>query len=574
MKGTGDVGRAAAGRAWAAAGPLTAVLVAIPWVVRPCGIAWDNRFHHRVALGWLDAWSHGVLWPCYIDNANAGLGSFWPYYYPPLFHVFTALGMAVGFDFWRAAILTLTAAQAVGAGLCFAWLRGRTSDPAAGVGSVAFALAPYPFLNVYLRGAFPEGLAIACLPGVFWGVDRVRDRWGWRAAAPGIASFALVTLGNLPALLVAGIATAVYAAAVSGRKPGAFVRGMGVAAVALGLTAFSWMAAWLDSGLVRVTGTDLGVNNDSPFYLRFGTLPREDVLVTGLYITAYFVAALAAVLTAAAWTGPRERRWRSVAPGVLVIGVALWFSSVAAWPAYHYTPLLHRAQFPWRFLAATSAGLALLAALAVDAAPGPRRGATVAALLAALLGFDAYIYFKNTFATDLRPDTAHGSHTLLDYLTMEGQVPPFGRPPYPKVDVVRGDVTAEAVEWRPGWRAVATRGGGPFTLRLATYVDPRWQARDQDGRPLTSDRETGGVGRLVVMAPAGTSRVTVALARTDNAVFAAWVSLLCALDVLGFALADRAVGRRAGQAVSGTGGGDADWETGAASRQRTDSIPQ
>lgn len=77
------------GDSWYA--PTVAVAVTLPWLACPTGIPSDHHIHHLAAQEWLSAWRNGVWWPAYFDDVNAGLGSPWPSYYPPLYHALVRL---------------------------------------------------------------------------------------------------------------------------------------------------------------------------------------------------------------------------------------------------------------------------------------------------------------------------------------------------------------------------------------------------------------------------------------------------------------------------------------------------
>lgn len=57
----------------------------------------------------------------------------------------------------------------------FLWLSQLVRKEAAFVGAMLFGLAPYHFLNVFVRGAFGETVGLAIVPFVFWQIEKIRN---------------------------------------------------------------------------------------------------------------------------------------------------------------------------------------------------------------------------------------------------------------------------------------------------------------------------------------------------------------------------------------------------------------
>jgi hypothetical protein len=138
-----------------------------------------------IHLGWAAAWAQqirgGWLWPLWSDLNWAGAGSAALQLYPPLFRLMAGIPIAIGIPPARAlelALLLLLLLNNLGAA-CLArlWLRPGLWR---WVLVTLAALNPYLFVNVTIRGAWPEAMGQLLLwwLALGWlGLER-RRLWG------------------------------------------------------------------------------------------------------------------------------------------------------------------------------------------------------------------------------------------------------------------------------------------------------------------------------------------------------------------------------------------------------------
>ena len=151
-----------------------------------------------IHLGWAAAWAQqirgGWWWPLWSDLNWAGAGSAALQLYPPLFRLMAGIPIALGIPPARAlelALLLLLLLNNLGAA-CLArlWLRpGRWQWALVTLA----ALNPYLFVNVYIRGAWPEAMGQLLLwwLALGWlGLERQR-RWGLPIATLALAGIVL-----------------------------------------------------------------------------------------------------------------------------------------------------------------------------------------------------------------------------------------------------------------------------------------------------------------------------------------------------------------------------------------------
>ncbi|HEX9075609.1 MAG TPA: 6-pyruvoyl-tetrahydropterin synthase-related protein, partial [Anaerolineae bacterium] len=174
----------------------------------------DDGLLHLFRTFALDRTIHaGVLYPRWLPDLGYGYGYPIFDFYPPLASYIVETIHLLGAAFALATNATFIAIVALAAGGAYAlateWFAGEREARTAGLlAAAAYIFFPYFIVNVYIRGALAEALAMALLPWVFWSLHRLMLRQTRGA-------FVIATVG-LAALLLAHSITLVIAAPVLG----------------------------------------------------------------------------------------------------------------------------------------------------------------------------------------------------------------------------------------------------------------------------------------------------------------------------------------------------------------------
>ena len=213
--------------------------------------------YHLLRLFLLDHSLRVGLWyPRWLPDLFMGFGY-------PLFNFYAPLTYYLGAVFTRLGLDTYGALQAVAIGAVLVGTAGMYTlatgllgtAPRGLLAAAAYVLAPYPFLhNIYLRGAVPEMWGVALVPWVLWAGLRAYGRASIAASVSlTLALSALVLLHNLSALIGAGLLLLWVAVLAAIDRHVAGIRAIVAAtAAALGLTAFFWLPALGERGLVQL----------------------------------------------------------------------------------------------------------------------------------------------------------------------------------------------------------------------------------------------------------------------------------------------------------------------------------
>jgi hypothetical protein len=369
------------------------VIAGLPALVLGFPPAADDSVAHSVWYAHFSKqlWA-GELYPRWLADVNAGLGSPVFYYYAPLPYYASGL-LAPLFPSGVSALRPLGVASALAvaaSGLAaYVWLRGIAGGRAAAAGALVYVFAPYHLaFDLYMRDALAEVFAFVWLPLVVHFARGVRDGRA-RAAPPLAASYAALALTHLPTVVIFSPVPVCYAlltAARGGRLRavsktlGSLALGAGLAAVYLvpalttqrfvtmsELQSEPYQSAWVPSVTASV-------------WKHEGKLLWIALTTAALAACAYFAARRArgeggrpAGEREGAAGGGRRRadereRAKAVAAGtpgararmadVVVKEEAFWFAVAAisillmtraSGPVWRLLPVLQRVQFPWRF---------------------------------------------------------------------------------------------------------------------------------------------------------------------------------------------------------------------------------
>lgn len=398
-------------------GPLV-ILLAAAVAVSPqlfngpsCGHDFD--FHLVSWFDALNAWKHGIPYPHWTPSANYGAGEPRFVFYSPLTWM---LGATLGSVLpWTLVPATLTFLILAGTGLAArALAREALDDTAATLAGCAALFSGYALFTAYERSAFAE-LAGGCwIPLVLLFALRKTSARNIAALAVAVAGAWLSnpTVGVMACYLLAAVVLAQAVLERSG-KPllhGAAAASLGMALVAAYLVPAAYEQRWVD--IVQVT-EDPGQTLENNWLFAVHTDPtlayHDEVLRT--------VSAIAVVMVAVALCGllvcwrrgtlPREPRWWVPLALVPFAVLALQFSF--SQPIWDLLPKLRFLQFPWRWLVALEAPVAIFAVAAV----WPRKPARTWSL----------IVVGSVFAALFLAMTAYAARTLYQPCDAEDAVP-------------------------------------------------------------------------------------------------------------------------------------------------------
>ena len=530
----------------------------------------DGEFH-LLRLFLLDHSLRADLWyPRWLPDLFMGFGY-------PLFNFYAPLTYYLGVVVIRLGLDTYGAWQAVASGAVLIGTVGMYALAVALLGTVpralfaaaVYVLAPYPFLtNLYIRGAVPEMWGVALVPWVLWAGLRAYRRASLAASVSlTLALSALVLLHNLSALIGAGLLLLWVAVLAAMERHVAGIRAVVAAtAAALGVTAFFWLPALGERGLVQFelaftsyeeviiwlydpgrpverlfdfappyNQTPVGPVDLHAAYPYTNTAPVKPPLGQAL-LWGVGLLGIAGLL----WQKQR-RRAVLIALLLVVAAGAWWLTTSWSEGVWEVVAPLRTLQFPYRLHSLIALGVALGAAAALPRSA--RLALPLAAILVLLLGGQALAARPWPGGDQPANRVVDGARLRLDETgrygggtTSSGEFLPRSvwwaiytpgirrsteiyERTYPEREWIGGLVRPHAgtldvhgLYSGPNWLAADVVALMPGTLAFRRLDFPEWQAF-VDGRPATAYPvpyhlgEQARLGFLLVDVPPGQHRV-------------------------------------------------------------------
>ena len=392
--GNREQGTEVAESRWAQfAGPvviLVAAAVAVaPQLIRGNSCGHDFDFHLVSWLDCLNGWRHGIVYPHWTPSANFGAGEPRFVFYPPLTWM---LGAVLGELLpWTLVPVALTWVLLTATGLATRALALEVvSNGAATLAGCMALFSGYALFCSYERSAFGE------LTGGFWIPlllllvlrDRSAEDKLWRRAFDGsVFPLTLVVTGawlsNVPVGIMACYLLAAVSLAVS-LLSRSWVPALGAAvsaALGIGLAAIYlvpavWEQRWID---VRQVTSDPGEMIENSWLFARHTNPllelhdeelRRVSSIAAVMITLALAGILICWLRRRSNTESQSPEIPSMArrfwiPLALIPVAILLLQLPVSLPVWNLLPKLRLLQFPWRWLVALEAPMAIFVASAL-----------------------------------------------------------------------------------------------------------------------------------------------------------------------------------------------------------------
>jgi len=478
----------------------------------------------------------GAPWPVWSPDFAVGFGYPLWLIYAPLPYYIAEFFRVLGFGFAGAVKATWIVAVLLGASGAYLLARRWWGRGAALVAAVAFTYAPYRMVEIYVRAALGEFLALSLMPWAFLALaalwDDPRPR---RAAAAAVVLAALPLTHTVSAVMFAPLLAAylLFLLAQSVRRGDrrALIRAVGWTGAGL-ITAGLLAAIFIvPLGLERRYIAESQWVSATYYYARHFVYPAQlfdpswgfGFSVPGAQDGMSFQLGLALVVLAAAgaWAGLRRGATRRSETAFLA--AAFLFAVVGmlplAEPAWAGLPLANLVQFPWRLLAVAAFAAAMLsgaAAFWMDRSAGQKEDGRAGgfALLAALVVLVAGLPYVSAELAPVRPEDEAPVAVInfeLEYPDMRGmtlwsqRVPVNGDSPLidqylrgeplKRVAVIGGSGKVLSQAATPDSVQAQVQADGPVLLRIYTHYFPGWRAT-VDGQPaeVSADPPNGLMG--------------------------------------------------------------------------------
>jgi hypothetical protein len=347
----------------------------------------DGLFHLYRLAALDEAFRSGVFYPRWFPDFAFGYGHAVLNYYSPLTYFVAQFFHMLGAGYILSIKLTFATGILLGAALMYLYARKALGRFPGLLAAVVYTYFPYHLADTHLRGALAEAFAFVFLPLCLWAMHRLMTRRGAGDAFLLSLSFAgLIVTHNLTALIftpvLAGYMLLLWFLTRQGRAVLLAMLSLGVGVL---VDSFYWLPVLMETRYVGLGANigapgyqrhltslldlislspvfrylpDLGGGFDNPFY-PLSVLYALPILA-GLGVLVWLFARRGAGGETALDFESRVKRW------LLLFFLAVTLCSIFmtlsySLPVWRLTqPVLASLQYPWRFMALTSLGVALV----------------------------------------------------------------------------------------------------------------------------------------------------------------------------------------------------------------------
>ena len=506
----------------------------------------------------------GYLWPRWSPDFAFGYGY-------PLFNIYAPLAIyaaeiihLLGAEMVTA-VKTMYVLATIGAGVGMYGFARRLWGPAAGLAAgLAYMFAPFHLLEIYVRSAYAEYVALMLLPLVLWAFTELVARPTFRRLALAGTVYGLLALTHHTTFFTFTPFLMLYILAlVAGRARTdlrAWLRlglaNAGAGALGVSLAGIYLLPVLLEQKYIKIEQWTAGSYNFDQHFVYFSQFLSPfwgygyagpgpvDGMSYQIGIVVYGLLATGAV--ALAWRGRQMVHRGTMAIFLAAVGLSVWLMSPLGAGAWHLLPIAALVQFPWRLLIIAMLGASVVIG-GVTHALRPS-GATLG-LLGLSLVLASYPYAQPQY-TPL-PDWADTPLAVINWdsaspadrvgMVVYTEEQPTTSPmeaqyragePLTVATILTGEATLETL--RHGGASDAVRvTGGPATVQFYTYDYPGWQVR-LDGTVIPHRREPP-FGLVTVDVPPGDHVLTLRMGTTPPRITGGLLSLL-SLGVIGLGL--------------------------------------
>ncbi|MCA1629595.1 MAG: hypothetical protein LC785_16285 [Acidobacteria bacterium] len=497
----------------------------------------DAVFHSMWYTNFARQFFAGELYPRWLVDMNAGLGSPVFFFYAPLPYYATLIfSPLLPDDPYGLSQLGASSALALTAsGLAaYLWLRSFNGAWAAALGAIFYISAPYHLrIDLYTRNAFAESWAFVWMPLTLYFVARARHNS--RVALCGISvSYAALAMTHLPGVVVFSAVPPAYSLwrAGEGARRGAALTTLGGMLLGVGLAAVYLLPAMTMQGAISVADFTASAYHER--WLRFQPFAVGD-LDSQLFWASALMIALAVFSFAAGRRNASERDGRELSFWLAVALACVLMMLPPSRPVWQVFKTLQSIQFPWRFGTVLCLAASALVAAGLASARRPRGVLSSICAAAACASLLAFFSFAAYTVRDARPDSAaYVPHEVFLKRVAERRDATEYRPSTAasiqeeafgqllarvcksgarteRACVVGGAGAVRITDWRPREVALDVESAGGVSLNVSQFYYPGWVAAVDERPYALTPSEPDGLLHLNL--PAGTHYVRLRLSQ-------------------------------------------------------------
>ena len=466
--------------------------------------------------------------PRWAGDLNYGYGSpVFDFFYPLpgyLGSLFHALGMSLENSFKLIA----------GLGFIFApltfyfWFCNKFNKYVSFIAALFYGLAPYHFLDLYVRGDLGEILGFVFIPLVFLFIDQIIEHPAADKIVFGGISFALLILAHNGLALIFTPVILLYALLFS-KNNDEFINLVRLFILGFGISAFFWLPALYDARF-----TNFYFFNNGLFKLHFPSLRQllyspwgfgPDVNMPGGLSPQIGPLHIFFVMLAMMFTLLGKRRERQLIFWLIIFAGAFFLSTNYSLAVWETVKPLRQLEFPWRFTALSGFTASVLAGLVIARLNNKLVNAATIILLmlltSPLMKTGQLVYLNDKYYLSFPGTTTYHSETSTVWAGSDASTYP-GKP----VEVIGGKAIVTGDTKSNDSHSFIIHSQSTSKILDNTLYFPGWRVK-MDGQNVPVEfQDPNHKGLITFSVPAGFHKVEVSFHETPLRLIADLISLI------------------------------------------------
>ncbi len=507
-------------------------------------ITHDGQDHVARIVNFYQNLADGNIIPRWAPNLNWGYGHPILMFLYPLPSYIASLFHFLGFSLVDSVKLVFGTTLILSGLTMYLWVKNFLSIEAGFIAGVLYMLAPYRFVDLYVRGAIGEHVAFVFMPLILYFIFKLSKKYSPLLLAGGAFSVAGLLLShNAISIIFFPVLTlyAIFLIFINRGRKSLISRYIGILVLGLGISAFFWIPAFFEGKYTLrniVTAGEYASRFVQFQNLIYGNwnygIGGQFSVQVGI---VHWLSALLSFPLSFYLYKKKNKLWILTTGFTFIFLITLFLMNQASNFIWERITILQKLQFPWRFLSVTVLAASVLGGLSISVISNKKIKLFVMfLLLISVLFLNKDYWHANGFL--LKPESFYKG--IYNSTTDTGESSPIWsvrfmlERPKTSIEVISGKAVVKEIDRKVTMHSYQVEALSSIQLRENTLYFPGWKVL-VDGKPVNIEfQDENNRGVMTFWVDAGKHRVDVVFEETKLRLFSNLISTASLVLLLGY----------------------------------------